>query len=139
MDLYIERTISNNKGTFGNVTFENDDHAVEPMGVCCEPGPDGEHPCIPVGVYDCVPHDSADHPNTYEVQNVEGRTGILLHVGNTIRDTKGCILPGMTFGILKVENPEERLPAVIGSEDAMDMLRMRIGKNNFTLTITDAT
>lgn len=139
MKLFITRTLSDRHGTFGKLMFENDDNGVEPMGVTCEPAPGGAHPMIPAGTYACVPHDSAEHPDTYEVTGVPGRSGILIHPGNTIRDTKGCILPGLTFGKLKVTEPDDVLPCVVSSVQAMDLLRMRLGQNNFTLTITDET
>ena len=35
---------------------------------------------------------------TFRVQNVPGRSGILFHVGNTAEDTEGCILLGLKLG-----------------------------------------
>lgn len=50
--------------------------------------------CIPEGGYECGPHVSQKFGRTYEVLNVPGRSEILFHPGNTIKDTHGCILLG---------------------------------------------
>jgi hypothetical protein len=51
--------------------------------------------CIPEGVYDCIPHDSPAHPDTYEITNVPKRSAILLHTGNTESDSAGCVILGL--------------------------------------------
>lgn len=59
--------------------------------------------CIPEGVYECqkrsgrVTLDGASRPIVYEVQDVPNRTGILIHPGNTAKDTHGCILVGREY------------------------------------------
>lgn len=50
--------------------------------------------CIPTGPYMMQFKDHPLHGMAWEVLNVPGRTGILFHVGNTYRDTEGCILVG---------------------------------------------
>ncbi len=50
--------------------------------------------CIPAGEYNVVPYSSEKYPGTYEVQDVPGRSKILIHAGNYYTNTKGCILPG---------------------------------------------
>ena len=52
--------------------------------------------CCPDGSYPLVAFDSADHPGCWVVTPVPGRTGILIHVGNKVEDTQGCILIGQT-------------------------------------------
>lgn len=49
---------------------------------------------IPTGQYICRRYSSARYPNTFEVIDVTGRSGILFHAGNTEKDTQGCILVG---------------------------------------------
>lgn len=54
--------------------------------------------CIPEGEYECGPHNSIDHPSCWEILNVQGRTAVLIHTGNTEKDTKGCVIVG-TFAV----------------------------------------
>ena len=51
--------------------------------------------CIPEGVYECSPYSSPKFPNCWELHNVPERDKILIHSGNTIKDTEGCILVGL--------------------------------------------
>lgn len=56
--------------------------------------------CIPEGDYFCGRVQSPKYGATYGVLDVPGRSHILFHAGNTIQDTKGCILLGESFGKL---------------------------------------
>ncbi len=56
--------------------------------------------CIPEGAYHVIRHDSADHPNTWEITGVPSRTEILIHNGNKPTQSLGCILVGNTYGTL---------------------------------------
>ena len=85
--------------------------------------------CIPEGSYTCQPYSSEKYPDVYVVTNVPNREDILFHVGNTTKDTRGCILPGMFFGSLKGK------PAVRSSSKAMNLIKHLIGSNRFVLTI----
>ena len=72
--------------------------------------------CIPEGTYTVIKYSDEKHPNTFWVQNVPNRTGILIHIGNFATgshiDTEGCILPGTEFqdidgnGSLDVVHPD---------------------------------
>jgi len=53
--------------------------------------------CIPEGQYEVVKQYSAKRGNHFRVLNVPNRTDILIHKGNFLRDTKGCIIPGTSF------------------------------------------
>lgn len=72
---------------------------------------------------------------------VPGRSAILIHSGNFAgdkskgfkSDVDGCILPGFGVGIVSGQK------GVTRSRLALDKLRAFIGKNDFQLTITDAT
>lgn len=89
--------------------------------------------CIPKGTYKCVPHGWGQtqfkQKKCWEITHVQGRSGILIHVGNTVLDIEGCVLVGMQRGVLK------GLPAVLQSKLAMDIMRGVIGCNEFELTI----
>ncbi len=58
--------------------------------------------CIPPGLYHARKREdwfgAEKYGPTYQVENVQGRTGILFHVGNTIEDLQGCIAPGLAMG-----------------------------------------
>jgi hypothetical protein len=57
--------------------------------------------CIPVGEYELRPaRFNRGGYATWEVVDVPGRSNILFHIGNTDKDTHGCILPGMAVGVL---------------------------------------
>lgn len=50
--------------------------------------------CIPSGIYTCRLKYSASKGRCFEVCDVDGRSDILIHIGNTHADTEGCILVG---------------------------------------------
>lgn len=85
---------------------------------------------IPPGTYTCKAHYSEAHPGSWELLNVEGRTNILIHSGNTEADTKGCILVGMAAGSIS------GTPRVNGSKDAMTLLKGFL-TDEFIITIID--
>jgi hypothetical protein len=57
--------------------------------------------CIPAQQYLCDRYSSARFPSTFIVRNVPGRSAILFHAGNTVKDTQGCILLGETIAKLR--------------------------------------
>lgn len=85
--------------------------------------------CVPIDEYEVVRHDSVAHPHTWELLNVPGRTGILIHNGNTDNDSLGCIIVGMSEGEL------DGKPAVLSSVSCLDMLR-GVLPDNFVLNIS---
>lgn len=61
--------------------------------------------CIPLGNYRCVmvknrtTNGGMGIKTTFEVIAVPDRDGILFHIGNTVKDTEGCILLGKGFNL----------------------------------------
>jgi hypothetical protein len=53
--------------------------------------------CIPVGRYKVKLNRSPRFGITYQVMDVPDRSHILIHAGNTHKDTRGCILVGLQF------------------------------------------
>ncbi len=54
--------------------------------------------CIPAGTYDTKRVFSQKfQTEVFALLNVEGRDNIEIHVGNTTKDTQGCILIGMNY------------------------------------------
>ena len=84
--------------------------------------------CIPAGRDNVSPFESPRHPDSYRVENVPGRDGILFHTGNSSADCTGCIIPGLTRTGLNVWN----------SGDAMSLLNDQLGREPFTLDIAPA-
>ena len=86
--------------------------------------------CIPNGKYTVIGHNSSKYPNTWEVTHVPDRDAILIHVGNTAKDTNGCILVGRRFGMLG------GVPAIFDSRHALYDLRELTGNmGSWELTI----
>lgn len=97
--------------------------------------------CIPARTYTMIPHNSPKHPDTWEYQNVPGRTACLLHpanyacevrIGKIIHpnELQGCTAPG--FGV------DKSVPRITSSQDAMAYLRTTIGiKTIWQLEIRD--
>ncbi len=88
--------------------------------------------CIYPGQYECryLPRSgSGKYRRVWHLQDVPGRSGILIHHGNLVRHTRGCILVGLRHGYLGGER------AVLSSKSAMAELLDVIGTNDFTLTI----
>ena len=60
--------------------------------------------CIPVGKYQVVPYSGVRFKRCFAVKSVPRRSGILIHAGNTLVDTSGCILVGQglsDYGIVQ--------------------------------------
>lgn len=57
--------------------------------------------CIPVGRYRCRRVESRRFGDTFEITDVPGRSHILLHPGNVVSDTRGCVLLARQFGSLR--------------------------------------
>jgi hypothetical protein len=93
--------------------------------------------CIPEGLYHVSPWSSSRFPNTYILEDVEGRTGILTHSGNVAGDTMqgykthslGCILTGEMVGVLWGQL------AVLKSAAALNKLRRVMGRKSFDMMI----
>lgn len=83
--------------------------------------------CVPDGTYVLRRHNSERWPDTFALVNADldvhhmptghGRSAILIHAGNRVRDVVGCIAVGLSAGRLEGE------PAVMASQQAMRQLR----------------
>lgn len=89
--------------------------------------------CISAGTYKMIPHNTPNHPDTWEYENVPNRTACLIHTANYACDVnigkvlhknelKGCTAPG--FGV------DVSIPMITRSKDAMAYLRTIIGINS---------
>jgi hypothetical protein len=128
MNIFLDRIKFTETGIFGMMTWDG-------ATLCFTlelPWKDNEHlvSCIPAGKYDCIKHDSAKFPNTWELLNVPDREEILIHTGNTMKDTHGCILVGDSMGEI------DKHSAVKNSRLTMQKLRNEL-PDNFTLNIEE--
>lgn len=87
---------------------------------------------IPIGQYICKRYSSEKHPDTFEITNVPGRTKILLHPGNKIKDTEGCVCLAEKQGKLKGDRAV--LNSGVTFKNFMHVMR---GTPEFSLTITE--
>lgn len=88
--------------------------------------------CIPTGTYwvDYLPRSaSGKYKKCYHVKSVPNRGGILIHNGNLVRHSKGCIIFGLKPGNLGGQR------AVLSSRTALRKLRQIIGEERFTLEV----
>jgi hypothetical protein len=89
--------------------------------------------CIPCGKYETEKWwDSRRDSYVFWLKNVPARSEILIHPGNKIADSKGCIIPGLEYDIYTdyfiVEN----------SRDSIDALNICLGNfNKCLLNIID--
>ena len=74
--------------------------------------------CIPPDTYKCFIYDSPKRGKVVVLEDVPGRTGIQIHIGNNRDDTEGCILPGLGLVVDKWDIS----PWVQSSKDALDEL-----------------
>jgi len=90
--------------------------------------------CVPSGNYTCVRIRRPSGEETFRLLNVPGRTDILIHRANTVKNLKGCIGVGEEYGALYGQ------PAIIDSGQAFRELMARLkGLNMFKLEILEYT
>lgn len=87
--------------------------------------------CIPEGTYECEKHYSPTHGQCISVKHVVGRTHILIHKGNFIKDTLGCVLVGDS--IKDINN--DGVPEVTSSTKTLEKLLGRL-PDQFQLVIS---
>lgn len=95
--------------------------------------------CIPAGRYAVKPIVSPRFGETYYLHSLDDkgvrlygpatRTHILIHKGNTIDDTAGCIVVGTKFGVLSNQR------FIMNSKIAFDSLMDELNDNEFELEI----
>lgn len=82
--------------------------------------------CIPSGEYIVVPHISPKFGWSLWLKDVPDRSAILIHIGNFVDDTLGCIL----VGVLHDDINNNGVKDVKHSGVAMEILRHYIEKHN---------
>lgn len=88
--------------------------------------------CIPAGEYKgrFLPRSgSGKYKNVFHLQAVPRRSGILMHNGNVVAHSKGCLIVGLRVGWLASQ------PAVLNSRSGMQVARDYLGAGPFRITI----
>ena len=73
---------------------------------------------IPSGCYELLPYTSGRFGKCFAIPDVEtepDRTAIRVHAGNTADDTRGCILPGESFGHASVLHSRDALHRLLAA------------------------
>lgn len=83
--------------------------------------------CIPTGEYSLVPFQGRKFKNVFHIIDVPKRKWILTHWGNTIVDTRGCILFGLGLwgknGNLMITHSRKACKALWASQPTKIVIR----------------
>lgn len=91
---------------------------------------------IPAQQYICERYSSEKYPDTYQIMNVPDRSKVLIHPGNTIHHTEGCVLLAEHAGKLNIGGATERGILNSGRTFRAFMALMN-GVDKFHLTIIE--
>ena len=119
--LKLSRVAENDNTTFGVLLLDGAPQFVTAEDLWREN--EKQISCIPTGKYVIRRHTSPKFGLCYAVDNVPNRSHILIHAGNTHRDTHGCILVGLQFGVISGES------AILRSKDALTLLMGSLAKD----------
>jgi len=133
MNVKLVRLAQNEYATMGHLlSAEN-----ELLGVTLElPWKDNQHgvSCIPVGIYECrraIHHpDSPKHYPVWRLEGVPNRDDVDIHIGNTVKDTQGCILVGSAYA------PDHAIAASVAAFNRLMLLTADV--DQLTLAISEA-
>lgn len=117
MNVVLRRVSQTDLGTYGMLIA--DDRTL--CHTCEDPWNENARfvSCIPPGTYRVAKRVSPKYGHHWHVQNVPGRTLILIHNGNYTTDTEGCILVGDGF----MRDRESQIIGVTNSKNTMKRLR----------------
>lgn len=138
LKLTLQREPSRDDGTYGKLTLPDGTSFVT-----LELGWRNNKPrmsCIPAGIYPVRTKDSPKFgKGVYRVDNVPGRSEILIHAGNKAgnvekgqkSDVQGCIMLGTQKSMMGNQI------AIANSQPAMESFKRKMGGRPFVLTILD--
>jgi len=130
MKVVLSRTYNKNETISSLIAFEGEKRVYSCKTIEL-PWLNNQHniSCIPEGVYDCLRIIHPAKGRCFAVQNVPDRDGILIHKGNYVNgskiDSKGCILPGISFDD-------------INDDGFIDILDSTIALNNLLTLLTES-
>lgn len=124
----LQRLKSGPYGTFGVLLGKQKMEAEHPFCVTLEPIVP-----IPAGTYLCKVYQSPKFEHgVYLLEDVPGHKDIEIHIGNSLKDTTGCILLGDHFGTLVSGEP-----AVLKSEQTFWYFMRKLRGDDLTLIVVD--
>lgn len=134
--MKLIRTETSDEGTFGVLMY---DRRYLFTGELPWRNNERGQSCIPAGLYQVFMRTSPRFGRCYEIQDVPGRTHILLHNGNWCGDdvlgfkthVDGCVLVGLSRGVLSGQR------AVFASRRARHRLEAEMGGAPFELEIVE--
>ena len=127
--VILQRGFQNSKVTLGMLQLVGIEHA--PVYTLENPfRVGGVDSCIPAGTYTCVPYSGTKYKNVFLVKDVPGRSAILIHTGNTEKDTLGCILVGLSLGW-------GTEASVLESKKGLEYFKSLVSNSEFTLVIKE--
>lgn len=134
-ELILQREDTEEDGTYGTLRFP-DGTTLNTLELPWKNN-EARVSCIPPGIYSCKKRPSRAFGEAYEVQKVQGRTGILIHAGNSAgsvdrglkADSRGCILLGMDRGRKGSQK------VITASKHAMNLFYEKMADRPFTLVI----
>ena len=77
--------------------------------------------CIPEGTYNIAWRTFPSHGRRLWVRDTSPRTDVMLHAGNFQKDTLGCLLPNLRFGIANNQ------PRGYESQKALSLIEATVG------------
>lgn len=138
MSVILTRNQTSDEGTFGSLFI-----GTEKFFTIELPWRDN-HPnlsCIPAGTYNCRWRSSRSKGMCYHVEDVPGRSEILIHPANLggditkgfKSDLEGCIGLGMLTGFISVIGGKQR--GVLNSKMAISLFAQKMEYQTFVLTV----
>lgn len=123
--IVLKRVTTGDHGTFGVLLKDG-----VPLCVTLEPPWKNNQKnisCIPQGEYEVEPFSGRKGTDIWRFKNVPNRSDILIHSGNWVHHTEGCILVGKSFN----------RHMITSSSDTIEMLQVTLPKH-FTIEVLDA-
>lgn len=128
MHILLQRLTMSNSGIFGILLIDG-----RPYFTTLElPWKDNARnvSCIPPGVYHATKmYSQKFSKDVYVLNDVPGRDLIEFHIGNTVKDTNGCILLGMQYNYTDY--------GIVSSRLAFENFMTRMPEEGFTLSVMD--
>lgn len=136
--LWLHRLEQNDEGTYGVLLDAEQREQAKTYELCWKQNRENIS-CIPAGTYVAERYQSPEHGWCFRLLDVPDRKDIELHIGCIRRDTRGCILLGLSFGWIDYADgkPGATGHGVRDSGIAFKRFMAAHPEQCFLLTITD--